>query len=786
MSNNNLIGKRYSFIDLIEQFKIQIPILQRDYVQGRKNESVKEIRENFVEDLVEHISKKTDKILPLDFIYGYADEEFGKYDREIAKNNIESLLDTIKDYSLNENFNISYSISEKENINKNLFIPLDGQQRLTTLFLLHFYVALKFRPERIPFLKEKLTYKTRKTSDKFCSELLNHTHKFDKTLPISISIQDSTWFLRSWKKDPTVQGILVMLQAIENQYKSYVDYENRLSCSFNNLFENPKIHFDFLDINEKGLTDDIYLKMNSTGKELSNFDNFKSWFVTKVEVLLHENSIYKSEQYFENWKDKLDQEWYNIFWVADPIKADTLFFNFIKSILSFSIINSKEDEKIKKEKFDKLNSDTFLPLKFFEENNLISVENIKVLFCVLQELSNRDSQLVKLIEEIWTKNFSNGKSFTESLITELGSLALPHKLYFLSCILLITCKRNFELSVFRKWLRVFRNIIYNTRIDDFSRFDTPVTLLLSFITEKNELIIDNDKWIEFFDGKQVKEEFHKLSYENETTISYFELLENHHYLYGQMFFLIEWSSDTEGNLILELFKTYIERFLELFSEDHLNSNEFILQRAMFVINNSWMPDKSSYRRSLCKNTYNTARERDENWRILFNKPDSEILTLLKNNICKTENLLELISSKQASISDWRQFFFEDPSLFAKCGQRLINKVDDGNFIRLLDKTKLSGYHTELRSWVLYKKLMEVFNLNNEEIIYQYVDSGENDCRIRFVKYDLYLLYHRVERQFCFEIYNYVTKCYERLNTQPSLSDKILFFIGDFNLRLNKF
>lgn len=785
MNSNISLENKYSFVDLVNEFKIQIPILQRDYVQGRNTESVKEIRDNFVEDLVEHVSVETDKILPLDFIYGYADEEFGKYDREISKNNIESLLETIKNYSLKENFKLSYAISDEKDIVKNLFIPLDGQQRLTTLFLLHFYVALKFKPERLTILKEKLTYKTRKSSDKFCQELLQHATTLSHYLPIANAIQDSTWFLIGWKKDPTIEGVLVMLQTIENKFFSYTDRTTRLNYAFHNLFENPKIYFDFLDMNEQGFTDDIYLKMNSTGKELSDYDNFKSWFVTKVEILLEENNSYKTKKYFENWKEKLDQEWYNLFWKVDPIQADKLFFNFIKSILSYSLINLNEEEKFIKEKFEKLNSDSFLPLKFFEDNKLISIDNIRVLFGVLEELSDEQSPFINTISEIWSSNFSNGKTFKKALLTELLDLSLPHKLYFLSCFLLMVFKPDLELSVFRKWLRVFRNIIYNTRVDDFSRFDTPVKVLFNFIVQNDELVINNERWIDFFDGKQVREEFEKLAFENESTINDFEVLENHFYLYGQIFFLIEWSKDDNNVFDLDLFKTYVNRFTDLFSESHLSSNEFILQRALLIMNDKWMPDKGSNRYSFCKNTYNSARERDENWRILFNKTNSEILTLLQNNICKTEDLLSYILLQQTNITDWRKFILEDPSLVAKCGQRLINWGSNGNFIRLLDKTKLSGYHTELRTWILYKQLIKEFNLSDNQILYQYVEAGEKDCRIRFVEFDVYILYHRDDKQFCFETYNYDTENYERTNVYSQLNSDIVFFINKFNLRLNQ-
>ena len=90
---------KYTFWKLISKYKIEIPIIQRDYAQGRKN--VIKIAGKFLDDIKHAIAK--DRPLNLDFIYG-----------KITKNE-----------------------------SSETFIPLDGQQRLTTLFLLHWYLALK-------------------------------------------------------------------------------------------------------------------------------------------------------------------------------------------------------------------------------------------------------------------------------------------------------------------------------------------------------------------------------------------------------------------------------------------------------------------------------------------------------------------------------------------------------------------------------------------------------------------------------------------------------------------
>ena len=122
---------------LLPLSKIEIPIIQRDYAQGRNNSEVKRIRKRFLTSLYTAITEN--KQLKLDFVYG--------------------------------------DISEDK-----VLTPLDGQQRLTTLFLLHWYIARHegIDESLINFLN-RFSYETRYSARCFCSELVKYTPDF--TLP---------------------------------------------------------------------------------------------------------------------------------------------------------------------------------------------------------------------------------------------------------------------------------------------------------------------------------------------------------------------------------------------------------------------------------------------------------------------------------------------------------------------------------------------------------------------------------------------------------------------------
>jgi len=166
-SANDLIGKRISFYQLFTDynFTVEVPTIQRDYAQGR--ESKKEVRDLFLKALYDYLEENIPN-RDLDFVYGSTEE-----------------------------------VDEKKK-----FIPLDGQQRLTTLFLLHWYLANlsgnieDFRKVVLDDEKSRFTYLTRPSSGEFTDALLNNEVDLKKLLlpdnkkenSLSKTIKDKGWF----------------------------------------------------------------------------------------------------------------------------------------------------------------------------------------------------------------------------------------------------------------------------------------------------------------------------------------------------------------------------------------------------------------------------------------------------------------------------------------------------------------------------------------------------------------------------------------------------------------
>lgn len=336
--------------------KIVIPIIQRDYAQGRPDPDVERVRKRFLESLYNAVTKNP---ITLDFVYGDVDK-------------------------------------------KGIMTPLDGQQRLTTLFLLHWYAAKK---ENIPdsdwqFLK-KFSYETRYSARYFCVDLVDFQPTFSGIL--SKEIINQAWFPLDWQKDPTISSMLVMLDAIDVNFKD-------VSGLWESL-KNRAITFYFLPIKDMGLTDELYIKMNSRGKPLTQFEHFKAELEREIRTL--------DGQIADRITSKIDRDWTDLLWIYrdgesgtsdDNIIDDEFlrYFKFICDVLCYR--NSESPQGKSNDEFDLLQL-------YFSSKNSDAIKNIETL---------------EAFFDCWCKipNYSNPASFLESFMTrkhESGKIIVDSK-----------------------------------------------------------------------------------------------------------------------------------------------------------------------------------------------------------------------------------------------------------------------------------------------------------------------------------------------------------------------
>lgn len=237
--------------DRTEIREVVIPKIQRAYAQGRRDPRTTRTRKKFLDAI--HQAVTGNKPLTLDFVYGKNDN--------------------------------------------GTLVPLDGQQRLTTLFLLHWYASRREETD-YEFLRH-FSYDTRYSARDFIERLPDYYP--DRNCRLSDAITDEAWFPLDWKFDPTIQGMLVMLDDIHSRFSDVPDLLQSLD----------NIKFYFLPIQEMGLTDDIYIKMNSRGKPLTDFEHFKAEFEKALKSV--------DEGIAERITRKIDVDWTDFLW---PYKGD--------------------------------------------------------------------------------------------------------------------------------------------------------------------------------------------------------------------------------------------------------------------------------------------------------------------------------------------------------------------------------------------------------------------------------------------------------------------------------
>jgi hypothetical protein len=726
-------GKRISFCQLFSHpnLFIEIPIIQRDYAQGRK--SSLEVRVKFIDALYNYLNENIGG-RDLDFVYG--------------------------------------SISKGSE--KNIFIPLDGQQRLTTLFLLHWYLAVRSgrREDLLKFLasgeRSRFTYETRTSAKEFCDALVLENIELEKNEEYKISeiIKNSHWFYLSWILDPTIQSMLIMLDAIEDKFHTKPDFFERLV----NL-DNPVITFQFLNLNEFQLTDDLYIKMNSRGKPLTSFENFKAKLEQKIKDIFKEepetfdldlNGVVKNLSAYEYFSNKIDTVWLNHFWALggkNPKLIDSQIMNFIRVVLanhytynhwdknnvSARILLGTQDAQ-KQEGY----SDD---LSFYKYHELGAIAKDSIL-----ELINAFDHIAQ-INESQKPNLPDKFYFDYDVIINnvfSHNLSAPERLVFYAFIrFLITY--NHDTTGLEQWLRVIYNLTENTRIEDaedLARALSSIEELLPYAQVLLDQLTQPEFKISSFYGRQIQEEKIKacLLLKEDLWSEMIYQAEQNFLLRGQIGFLFEFTgildyyeqnhscswNNEKNEFYLKKFKDYLSKSWVVFENLRSNNEDFLWERTVLT-KGDYLIQTSYWRKHLLTTSLTS---RDYSWKRLLrlnreSDNDNDILTRKRGYVKEVFDDLRFdhLNFKNSCEQiledvpiDWRSYFILNTDLFKACNKGFIRFENDLN-IKLLTTSKFT-YHYELRTYNLYlNKFKDKQYLPFKEGKYDEAYGGEEDCWI---------------------------------------------------------
>lgn len=533
----------YTFEELLTDYTVEIPIIQRDYAQGRTTENETSIRNELLDSIFLALTNKDP--LDFDFVYG--------------------------------------SVNEKK------LLPLDGQQRLTTFFLLHWYLAQK--EETIAQARAylyKFSYTTRISSREFCNTLVKMTYHPRKDVSVSSFIKDANDYYMTWDNDPTIRSMLVMLDTIHEKFFDCEPIYNDLSLLTFNLFR----------MENYSLTDDLYIKMNARGKALSAFENFKAKFLQH----LRENNLPIDQ--FEN---NIDGKWLDLLWDYRS-KDNTIDSQFMNLFCYFSdmIFLLFEQQHDCESPFRK--NDIRTLVNFYD-----NAEKTELLYKLL-DLWSEKSEIDGIFNSLFSVERENNKVrlFDRQNTDLFGSIVQGSPvtlqlrvLLFVVMMRYIKLGKDTDINDMKDYCRIVRNLLIKSRFFKrqefsfkpdfrFGRNAIPYTqFFVNTLAETND-VYNNLKEVkrEGINSESIQQELYKanLIKENPDCKAIIQSLEDSSLFKTSVFNILDYAVEAEDNII-------VDKLEELFScENSIGVVRALLSYGDYGINvnNTTLGRKSFY------------------------------------------------------------------------------------------------------------------------------------------------------------------------------------------------
>lgn len=631
-----------SFVQLFGQHSndveiraIAIPLIQRDYAQGRKTEQVRRIRERFVADLCDALEGS--HTIDLDFIFGDVDPKNGT------------------------------------------FYPLDGQQRLTTLFLLHCYLAWHVAaPDTQPW--HSFSYDTRPGARAFCQFLVAHTSTKRRPCPeltqptVSAWLTDQADYLPTWKHDPTIQSMLVVLDEIHANYREKSEKARQAWARLTDTAQ-PAIQFHLLPMKAHGLTGKHYIKMNSRGRPLTDFENFKA----KFEEMLRKNASIATEK-VDEFSRKVDTDWADVFWLyrGENALIDEEFmryFRFVTEVLAWrsDIAFGKNEnvEDLAEKVFGSVDSQVSAHLDWLmqaldvwltpDDTGKPRPKNIKAEFeGIFSRSDTPDLNLLRVFNfrDFEEKRFGVDMFHACCELYEQREWRLPHTLQLYGVLLGLIAET--PQTDFMRRLRLLRNLIEasNDEIRTGERNNMP-----KLLREVEQVMLhENLGALTTFNQEHVANELAKRDFLQVHPQLRNDLykLEDHHLLRGGL-----WVFDLDPAQLPELFLQRTKQFPILFREPYQDICGALLVKGVY---GRWVDRGSGYSQLDLGSPVN-----DEPWTELFlgkkvdtglhpaKVPLMDLLDDMAHGVT-VQNVMTAFVSNTAAPKDWRYYLVKYPSM----------------------------------------------------------------------------------------------------------------------------
>lgn len=661
-------GKEYTLSNIFSgKNRIIIPDLQRDYCWGDKAwdkdvEKHTELVSNFVNNLIDVFEKRPNDNLTLGLIYGY----------ENPKNHIQLC---------------------------------DGQQRITTLFLLlgmlnrfseNKFIKLLisekelYHDDKEPYLQYSIRESTLYfLSDLVCEFFLKKNVKIEE-------INRSKWYFTEYDQDASIQSILAAINTIDKKLSQEIDYE-----SFGNFIAN-NLQMLYYDMGDRTRGEETFVIINTTGEPLTATENLKPILIGNVE------NIEKRKQFSEEWESR--EEW---FWRNRDTKeqtADDALNDFF--VWYWQIRLLQEQRWIEKKSFE-LNPKELFTKKpevnaVNEENpeigrweDSIRPESIHEYFCSL-------SELVKLCQDERIRNVLNTINDGEISLNWFRRLPKEKSLYVILP-LIAYCKKFQEPKLLYEFVRRIRKNYFDkewkdrthnfvdwrhiVQIIELSEKEVDVIKFKTLEHQESFKAISNVKLAEWFNIEEQKKNALVDNYKQKI-----EKWEDHPDFLGDLSFLF---SVKENPIITEL-ERYFQNYAStvgLVKNKIKNNPQLVNLFRLFYLfigcNNVGHMDRVTWdAEGTLFSTLNRSHFKKDEFKLLIKSDNDKLIDFLTKYI-------------KGRVEEWKLFDFAEDSFSADKAIKvwLTLKVFNAN----KEGVTLEFYDGNMTGVAVYKKFTDVRN-----------------------------------------------------------------------------
>ena len=685
--------------------QIVIPSLQREYVQGNRCDKISP----FIDYLLEGLEGKDG--IDLNYMYG-----------TILKNDDGTTS----------------------------FVPIDGQQRMTTLWLLRLYLTARAnvqQPGTHRSMVQRLEYRTREYAREFCRALSEHV---DAIVTPELKLVDFTqqpWFIDAWRHDVTVQGCMATLQIIDKEIGS------RSASELLEQFD-EKIRFSLQTLDDD-INDDIYIKMNGRGIHLTEFENLKAWLDQRVEREYASNS--DDPDFIRRWQHCMDNEWADMVWQNryvrkddDENPIDNLMLRLLYTLAYLYWFQPNEKESINEGRDDQRrelchelgidsNDDlvdyllSHLNLGQSEKLKIFSHESLQFIADKLDCLCSRWKQLNGLDLYFWKESETTlfFQMFLDGALDSIpyGKLALCHAV--------LAYPGREAKEPFEEWMYRMRNLIVNQDVHKGNLLNIidSISEIGDYLKEAGFRQMFETYSIKHFNQQQLAEEKLKSQVQDEELQRFMRKLENHPFFVGQIKFLFDFCGEKIDDK--DLFKGYGRVMARLFNADGFSDYEhWRLRRALLAQSTSYgfgygrSSNRNFLKSRAGKRTFiSDSKEHD-------GQPHNASLKAIVDSCWKTwgegissvdseklNSLFDALAQPLSTVDDWRRYFARGEVWKYIQKEQNIRK-ENNQKIFLLQGVRMSGAHVDLRTYVLFLDWENRFSKSiGKWIIWLYVHEG---------------------------------------------------------------